>query len=203
MRVSRKSRLIAGGSASAGLLVLLVLMVGGTAFNRAQNGAPKSWSGTAFKAKYVGSQLRERDKTCATLTLSYELENTTDVDYRLAEGPSLVIARKLISGGSLSQEEPVRLSYPAFLPARQSARIAIEITQPFEWPREDDPAYDDKLRGFVKQRLSNVGEFVLLMRPAVVNSIFRVPGMNCRIQRGRVTDSWRASPECWHVLANP
>jgi len=45
--------------------------------------------------------------------------------------------------------------------ARQSARIAIEITQPFEWPREDDPAYDDKLRGFVKERLSNVGEFVL------------------------------------------
>ncbi len=161
MRVSRKSMLIAGGSASAGLLLLLVLMVGGTAFNRAQNGAPKSWSGTAFKAKYVGSQLKERDKTFATLTLSYELENTTDVDYRLAEGPSLVIARKLISGGSLSQEEPVRLSYPAFLPARQSARIAIEITQPFEWPREDDPAYDDKLRGFVKERLSNVGEFVL------------------------------------------
>ena len=153
--------LIAGGSASAGLLLLLVLMVGETAFNRAQNRAPKSWSGTAFKAKYVGSQLKERDKTFATLTLSYELENTTDVDYRLAEGPSLVIARKLISGGSLSQEEPVRLSYPAFLPARQSARIAIEITQPFEWPREDDPAYDDKLRGFVKQRLSNVGEFVL------------------------------------------
>ena len=153
--------LIAGGSAGAGLLLLLVLTVSGRALHRAQNEAPRPWSGKAFKAKYVGSQLKERDKTLATLTLSYELENRTDLDYRLTEGPGLVIMRKLVSGGGLSQEEPIRLGYPAFLPARQGARIAIEITQPFEWPHEDDPAHDDKLRGFVKERLSNVGEFVL------------------------------------------
>ena len=156
---------IAGGSAGAGLLLLFVLTgvltVGGRAPHRVENGAPKPWNGKAFKANYVGSQLKERDKTFATLTLSYELENRTDVDYHLAEGPGLVIVKKLVSGGGLSQEERVRLSYPAFLPARQGARIAIEITQPFAWPHEDDPAHEDKLRGFVKQRLSNVGEFVL------------------------------------------
>jgi hypothetical protein len=153
--------LIAGGSACAGLLLLLVLTVGGRAPHGVQNGAPKPWNGKAFRANYVGSQLKERDKTFATLTLSYELENGTDVDYHLAEGPGLVIVKKLVSGGGLSQEEHVGLSYPAFLPARQSARIAIEITQPFLWPHQDDPAHDDKLREFVKQRLSNVGEFVL------------------------------------------
>jgi hypothetical protein len=159
--VPRKSMLIAGGSAGAGLLLLLALAVGGTAINRARNGGVKPWNGKAFQAKYVGSQLKEVDKSFATLRLSYELENLTDVDYHLAEGPGLVIARKLISGGGLSQEEPVRLSYPAFLPARQSAQIAIEITQPFAWPAEDDAAYDDKLRDFVKERLANVEEFVL------------------------------------------
>jgi hypothetical protein len=157
MMVSRRNTLIAGGTAGAGLLVLLALTFAGTV----QNGAPNPWSGKAFKAKYIGSQLKERDRAFATLTLSYELENLTDVDYRLAEGPGLVIVRKLVSGGNLSQEEPVRLSYPAFVPARQSARIAIEITKPFAWPHEEDPAYDDKLRGFVKERLANVGEFVL------------------------------------------
>jgi hypothetical protein len=61
----------------------------------------------------------------------------------------------------LSQEEPVRLSYPVFVPARQSARIAVEVTQPFAWPREDDPAYVSKLRDFVKERLANAEEFVV------------------------------------------
>jgi hypothetical protein len=161
MMVPRKSILIAGGSAGAGLLLLLALTVAGTALNRVRNGAPKPWDGKAFKANYVESQLKTRDNAFATLTLSYEVENVTDVDYRLAGGPGLVIVRKLVSSGVLSQEEPIHLSYPVFLPARQSARIAIEITQPFRWPHEDDPAYDDKLRDFVKQRLANVGEFVV------------------------------------------
>jgi hypothetical protein len=51
-----------------------------------------------------------------------------------------------------------------FLPARQHARLAIEMTQPFAWPTEEDPAYVGKLREFVKQRLANVGEFVLFDR---------------------------------------
>jgi hypothetical protein len=157
--VPRKSMLIAGGLAGAGLLLALTL--GGTALNRARSGAAAPWNNRALQAKYVESRLRELDKSLATLTLSYELMNGTDVDYHLAEGPGLVIVRKLGSGGGLSQEEPVRLSYPAFLPARQSARITIEITQPFLWPREDDPAYEDKLRDFVRQRLANVEEFVL------------------------------------------
>jgi len=40
----------------------------------------------------------------------------------------------LKSGGSLSQQEPLRLSYPFFLPAKQHARLAIEMTQAFTWP---------------------------------------------------------------------
>ena len=73
----------------------------------------------------------------------------------------MVILSRLKSDGSYSQEEPIRLAYPVFLPARQHARLAIEITQPFAWPAEGDSGYLDKIRNFVKQRLENVGEFVL------------------------------------------
>lgn len=156
-----KSLLFAGGSAGAVLILVLAFAVGGKAVNRARNGAVKPWNDKAFQAKYVGSQLKEVDRFSARLTLTYDLENMTDADYHLAEGPGLVIARKLASGGRLSQEEPARLSYPVFLPARQSARIAIDIMQPFAWPAEDDPGYETKLREFVKGRLANAMEFVV------------------------------------------
>ena len=157
----RKNLLIAGILAGAGLLLLLAFVVRTTAVNRARTGAVKPWNEKAFKAKYAGSQLKQGGNGSATLTLSYELENLTDVDFHLAEGSGLVIARKLVSGDGLSQEEPIRLGYPAFLPAGQSARIAIEITQTFRWPQEDDPLYVSRLRDFVKERLANTREFVV------------------------------------------
>jgi len=157
----RKSLLIAGGSAGAGLLLLLGWAVGGAAINRTRNSAARPWNDKVFKASYVGSHLKETGQASATLTLSYDLENLTDADYHLAQGPGLVIARELVSGGGLSQEEPIQLSYPAFLPARQTVRIAIEVTRPFAWPQEDDPAYVTRLRDFVKERLANTAEFVM------------------------------------------
>lgn len=93
--------------------------------------------------------------------ISYELENNTNADYGLVSGPSLVILSRLKSDGSFSQEQPIRLSYPVFLPAGQHARLAIEITQPFAWPAEKDPAYLDKMKDFVKEQLEDVGNFVL------------------------------------------
>ena len=157
----RKKLLIAGGLASAGLSLLLGLMLGGTTVSRARHIAVKPWNDKAFKARYVASRLTDAGNGSATLTLSYELENLTDGDYHFAPGPSLVIAKELVSSGGLSQEEPLHLSYPAFLPAKQSARIAIEVTRSFQWPSEDDPAYVSKLRDFVKDRLSNTREFVV------------------------------------------
>jgi hypothetical protein len=95
------------------------------------------------------------------LLLYYNLENDTDTDYRLSDGTGLVIMSRLKSDGSLSSEEQVRLSYPTFLPARQRARIALEILHPFDWPSDNDPARQEKLKVFVNQRLAGVDEFVL------------------------------------------
>src|SRR2546430_12863039 len=56
---------------------------------------------------------------------SYELENNTDSDYHLAEGPGLVILSKLKTDGSFSQEEPIRLAYPD----RKSTRLNSSHSQ--------------------------------------------------------------------------
>ena len=140
----------------------LALLANSTSlFKRSTRQEPPSWSQKPISAGYIGSQLREIDKTRSSLIISYELENNTDSDYHLADGPEVVILSKLKTDGSFSQQEPVRLAYPVFLPAKQHARLAIEITQPFSWPAEKDAGYLDKMRNFVKERLENVGEFVL------------------------------------------
>src|SRR5438034_1393747 len=147
--VPRKNLLLIVGFAGAGLLVLIVLMFTGSVFKPWRSEPSNSWNREAIQATYVASQLRQIDKAHSTLVLSYDLENNTDLDYRVADGPGVVILSRLKSDGSLSQEQPIRLGYPVFLPAKQRARIAVEITQPLAWPVQDDPAYEDKLRDFV------------------------------------------------------
>jgi hypothetical protein len=121
----------------------------------------KGWNSTAIRATYVGAQLRETDPGHASLVLTYELSNATDSDYRLADDPNFVVMSRLKSDRSLSSQEDMRLSYPTFLPARQRARVALEIRHTFVWPGDGDAALQNKLKEFVNQRLSDVDEFVL------------------------------------------
>lgn len=146
---------------SLGLTLSILAAVFALTPTHSRREPPKLWTEAAIKATYVGSQLIELDKLHAQLSLSYDLDNNTALDYRFADGAGVIIMSRLLSDGSLNQQEVVRLSYPVFLPARQRARIALEVTKPFEWPAFDDPSYLDKLRDFVKQRLINIGEFVL------------------------------------------
>lgn len=152
---------VIGAAAGAGFALIFALIFLGS--NRAPVLAnpPKTWDANALKATYVGAQLREIDRASAGLLLYYNLENGTGSDYRLGDGTGLVIMSKLRSDGSLSAEERVRLSYSTFLPARQRTRIALEIVHPFDWPSDNDPARQEKLRDFVNQRLAGVDEFVL------------------------------------------
>jgi hypothetical protein len=161
--VSWKDALWVLGSAGAAFLGMSLVSGNGSLFNfkRATYEQPVTWNLGTISAGYIGSQLREIDKTRASLIISYDLENNTDADYRLSDGPSVVILSRLKSDGSYSQDQPIRLSFPVFLPARQHARLAVEITQPFNWPSDTDSGSIEKLRGFVRQRLQNVGEFVL------------------------------------------
>ena len=172
--VNRRNLFVFISLSGAALVLLTILLTGAAAFKGRHRETLKSWNREAIKATYVASQLKELDKTHATLTLSYDLENNTDSDYRLNSGPDVVIQSRLKSGGSLSQQEPLRLSYPVFVPAKQHARLAIEMTQPFVWPSDKDSAYVDELRAFVKERLVNVEEFVLFDQAS--HAEVRLPG---------------------------
>jgi hypothetical protein len=123
--------------------------------------SPKPWNPSAITASYVGAQLRQLDSDNAALFLAYEVQNHTDSDYQLADGPGALVMSRLRADGSLSSQQQVRLSYPTFLPARQRARVALEIPAPFGWPEDGDPSFQDKLRDFVNQKLAEVQAFVL------------------------------------------
>jgi hypothetical protein len=143
-----------------GFLLAIVLAAVVLYFRPARN-SPKPWNSNAITANYVGAQLRELDSGNAALFLAFEVQNHTDSDYQLADGPGALVMSRLKADGSLSSQQQVRLSYATFLPARQRARVALEIASPFGWPSDSDSAYQDKLRDFVNQKLVDVQAFVL------------------------------------------
>jgi hypothetical protein len=145
-------------------LLAFLLALGLTAailYVRRSGSTPKPWNSSAITATYVGAQLRELDSGNATVYLAYEVQNHTDSDYQLADGPRALVMSRLRTDSSLSSQEQVRLSYPTFLPARQRARIALEIPSAFNWPADNDPAFQDRLRDLVNQKLTEVQAFVL------------------------------------------
>ena len=160
-RVSWKDLLWVVGSAGAAFLAISLFTGNGSLLKRLRREEHAAWKQGTINAGYIGTQLREIDKTRASLIISYDLENNTDSDYRLVDGPNIVILSRLKADGSYSQDQPIRLSYPVFLPAKQHARLAVEITQPFNWPSDADSGSIEKMRNFVRQRLENVEEFVL------------------------------------------
>lgn len=160
--VSQKVKRLAviGVSAGVGLALTIALLLGFFPWYQSR-GKAKPWNSNAIKATYVGSQLRKIDKSNAGLLFYYDLENNTDSDYRFSDGPHVVIMSRLMSNNSLSSEQDVKLDYPVFLPARQRARIALGISHLFNWPAQTDPAFEDKFKDFVKQRVADVEAFVL------------------------------------------
>ena len=141
--------------------LLALVLTAAILYARRSGSTPKPWKSSAITASYVGAQLRELDSGNATVYLAYEVQNHTDSDYQLADGPRALVMSRLRTDGSLSSQEQVRLSYPTFLPARQRARVALEIPSSFSWPADNDPAFQDKLRDLVNQKLTEVQAFVL------------------------------------------
>ena len=122
-----------------------------------------AWNEKAITATYVGAQFREINPESGTLFLAYSLQNHTNLDYRLANEPSVVLMSRLKPSGALSSQQEIRLSYPTFLPARQKARIALEITYLLDRPAKNDAFSQDrqnKLRELF-ERLTSVQSFVL------------------------------------------
>ena len=122
---------------------------------------PAAWNSDAIKATFAGIQVREIDASNAAVIFFYDLENTTDFDYRLDNGPQTNFLSRLKSDGSLSSEDQPRLDHPAFVPARNRTHIGVELVRPFPWPGQDGSYADQQLREFVRRQTANLAGFVL------------------------------------------
>jgi len=160
-RVDGKKLGIIGAATLIGLAAVWGLISAGAAWFGGHSKTSVLWNVGTIRATYVGAQLREVNPSNAILVLHYNLENGTDDDYQLSDMNGIVIMCKLKSDGTLTSEDHIKLSYPTFLPARQRARVALEIPHPFDWPAENDPLMRRKLQDFIADRLADVDEFVL------------------------------------------
>ena len=142
-------------------VALVLAAIAGYFFYQFGMNRRQPWSAAAITATYAGVQLKEMNPATAMLILSYDLQNNTDTDFQLANGPDVATMSRLKSNGSLSSEQDIHLGYPTFLPARQRARVTLQISRNFTWPAVGDAALQRKLKAFVNQGLGDVDEFVL------------------------------------------
>jgi hypothetical protein len=125
------------------------------------DGAPDSWNSAAIRGTLAAVRVRELDPTHAAVIFFYDLDNRTDTDYRLSNGPNVVIMSRLQSSGILSSDQQITLDAAAFVPAKNRTRIALEISHAFEWPAQRDQAAERQLRQFVSSEVSGLAGFVL------------------------------------------
>jgi hypothetical protein len=132
---------------------------------------PKEWNSGAIRSSFSGIQVREIDPTHAEVVFSYDLENTTGSDYRLASGPNAALVAQFKSDGSLRAPDAVRIDDSVFLPARGHGQVALKASRPFNWPSQMvwgqvGPITQDRFRSLVNNEVSNVQEFVLFDQAA-------------------------------------
>jgi hypothetical protein len=120
-----------------------------------------SWNSHAIEGTLSGVRVREVDASHAAVVFSFDLDNRTGTDYRLASGSNVVIMSRLQPNGSLTAAPQASFDSAAFVPANNRTRISIEISHPFDWPTQRDTSADRQLRQFVADQVAGLQAFVL------------------------------------------
>ena len=150
-------------------VILLTPLAGGTAFvfaNKTRPRAPSatidgSWESHAIQTAFAGFRVEQIDSANAAVVFSYDLSNQAGDDYQIANGPQLVVMRRLRSSGTLSSERAARLVSPAFLPAKNSSRISLRVIEPFNWPARMDASAETHFRDLVAEEVADLEGFVI------------------------------------------
>jgi hypothetical protein len=127
---------------------------------------PKEWNSGAIRSSFSGIQVREIDPAHAEVVFSYDLENTTSSDYRLASGPNAALVAQFKSDGSLRAPDAIRIDDSIFLPSKSHGHFALKASRPFNWPSQIvlgqlGPITQEKFRSLVNNQVSNVQKFIL------------------------------------------
>ena len=159
--MARWQKLALIGAAACGLLVGLAWMLG--KFSRGWLSAAEAtpWNSKAIGATLAGIQVKEVDSAHAAVVFFYDLDNKTDRDYRLANGPGVVIMSRLRSNSSLVSNDQTSPSSAAFVPARDRTRIALAVARPFDWPAHRDAVAEGEFRQLAASQVAGLAGFVL------------------------------------------
>ena len=127
---------------------------------------PELWNSSAIRSTFEGVRVKEIDPTHAALFFSYDLENTTASDYRLANDPKMLIMGRLKSNSSLQAEDSIQIDNSIFVPAKNRARIVLQASYPFNWPTQMFPGQvgpltQEKFRSFVANKVADLRGFIL------------------------------------------
>jgi hypothetical protein len=142
-------------------LALLIFIV--ARFSRLRSSSPPAdaWNSGAIQSTLAGVRVREVDSTHAAVVFLYDLDNRTNIDYRLSSGPDVVVMSRLQPTGSLSSDEPINLDSAAFVPARNRTRVELELSHAFNWPAQRNAEAERQVRQFVADQVAGVKGFVL------------------------------------------
>lgn len=141
-----------------GTVVGLVLLVGGFFWYQSRPKPPippKPWNTTAVKADYDEIDT-EGEKN--TYVFSYVLENTTDFDYRIEDGPDIFLsAKRPEKDGLVPFGEYGKIDFPIIVPARKRVRtrIHLDYSCPVKQKESADPAERRKYREAVERNLAD------------------------------------------------
>jgi hypothetical protein len=154
---------LAGGGLAALAALLYVLAFSPAGFFGAR---ATGWNSQAIRSTLAGVRVRELDPTHAAVVFLYDLDNRTDMDYRLASGPNVVIMSRVQPTGSLIAAQQVSPDSAAFVPANNRTRLSLEVSHAFDWPQQKDAAADRQLRQFVADQEAGIQGFVLFDQTA-------------------------------------
>lgn len=152
----------------AGVVAILLGLVGAINFmvacaprQPASADAVAPWNPGAMQTSYAGVRVEQIDASNAAIVFLYDVDNRSGSDYQLIKGPGVVIMSRLKSSGALSSEKPVNLDASAFVPMRNRTRIALEITEPFNWPTRIDTTSENRFRQLLAQEVADLEGFVI------------------------------------------
>jgi hypothetical protein len=138
-----------------------LLLSGRWQHSQASDKSPIPWNAHALQTTYAGVRVREIDPSNAAVVFLYDLDNKSESDYELAKSGNVVVMSRLKSSHTLSSEKPVNLSASAFVPANNRTRIALEVSEPFNWPNRMDNTSENRFRDLVTQEVSDLDGFVI------------------------------------------
>ncbi len=147
----------------AGTALTVALLLGAMAWHASR---PKPWSTGAIKARFASLDLTGGLDNLP-VQFGYDLENTTDTNYLIGKGSSLVVMATLAEGHALTEEfgnspgSKISVSAPSFIPPQGVGRITVRVT--YDYPPDfspSDKADAQKVSKYLESRVKEISGFV-------------------------------------------